>query len=240
MDCGPSGSSVYGIFQARILEWVAISSSRGSSQPTGWTWPSILSPASASEFFTIGPPEKQLTSYFCSQSCPRIHHSPSPIPARFVLSCLNHSANSLRLLTWWPPITLFLWSTFSVTLRDFSYWSCEPYLQWPYNAISYICDLHWSQDLLLFMTIWFSSLWTLSPYSSVPKVFLTDLNSLTLWSWPHLDGTLVSTTIIENHIHMFPSTLIPSLFPTLFPAYPSHLLGNSWHCLWITFSNHSP
>ena len=32
MDCSPPGSSVHGIFQARILEWVAISSSRGSSQ----------------------------------------------------------------------------------------------------------------------------------------------------------------------------------------------------------------
>ena len=31
MDCSPSGSSSHGIFQARILEWVAISSSRGSS-----------------------------------------------------------------------------------------------------------------------------------------------------------------------------------------------------------------
>ena len=30
MDCSPPGSSVHGIFQARILEWVAISSSRGS------------------------------------------------------------------------------------------------------------------------------------------------------------------------------------------------------------------
>ena len=29
VDCNPLGSSVYGIFQARILEWVAISSSRG-------------------------------------------------------------------------------------------------------------------------------------------------------------------------------------------------------------------
>ena len=28
VDCSPSGSSVYGIFQARILEWVAISFSR--------------------------------------------------------------------------------------------------------------------------------------------------------------------------------------------------------------------
>ena len=33
MDCSPPGSSVHGIFQARILEWVAISSSRGSSRP---------------------------------------------------------------------------------------------------------------------------------------------------------------------------------------------------------------
>ena len=30
-DCGPPGSSVRGILQARILEWAAMSSSRGSS-----------------------------------------------------------------------------------------------------------------------------------------------------------------------------------------------------------------
>ena len=35
MDYNPPGSSVHGIFQARILEWVAISYSRGSSQPQG-------------------------------------------------------------------------------------------------------------------------------------------------------------------------------------------------------------
>ena len=33
MDCTGPGSSVHGIFQARILEWVAISYSRRSSQP---------------------------------------------------------------------------------------------------------------------------------------------------------------------------------------------------------------
>ena len=33
MDCSPPGSSVYGILQARVLEWVAMSSSRGYSQP---------------------------------------------------------------------------------------------------------------------------------------------------------------------------------------------------------------
>ena len=34
MDCSPPGPSVHGILQARILEWVAIPFSRGSSQPS--------------------------------------------------------------------------------------------------------------------------------------------------------------------------------------------------------------
>jgi len=33
MDCSLPGSSIHGIFQARVLEWVVISFSRGSSQP---------------------------------------------------------------------------------------------------------------------------------------------------------------------------------------------------------------
>ena len=41
IDCSLPGSSVHGIFQA-ILEWVAISFSRGSSQPRGWTWVSSI------------------------------------------------------------------------------------------------------------------------------------------------------------------------------------------------------
>ena len=36
MDCSLPGSSVHGIFQERILEWVTISFSRGSSQPKDW------------------------------------------------------------------------------------------------------------------------------------------------------------------------------------------------------------
>ena len=51
MDCSPPGSSVHGIFQARILGWVAMSSSRGSSQPRDWTCISYIS-SIASRFFT--------------------------------------------------------------------------------------------------------------------------------------------------------------------------------------------
>ena len=39
----PPGSSVHGISQARILEWVAISFSRGCSQPRNWTPISCIS-----------------------------------------------------------------------------------------------------------------------------------------------------------------------------------------------------
>ena len=42
-DCSPPGSSVHGIVQARMLEWVAISFSRGSSQPRDWTHISYIS-----------------------------------------------------------------------------------------------------------------------------------------------------------------------------------------------------
>ena len=48
MDCSPPGSSVHGIFQAIILEWIAVSFSRGSSQPRNWTWISCI----AGRFFT--------------------------------------------------------------------------------------------------------------------------------------------------------------------------------------------
>ena len=43
MDCSPPGSSVHGIFHARILQWVAISPSRGSSQPRDRTRVSHIS-----------------------------------------------------------------------------------------------------------------------------------------------------------------------------------------------------
>ena len=42
-DCSPPGPSVHGILQARILERVAMPSSRGSSPPTDWTCISLVS-----------------------------------------------------------------------------------------------------------------------------------------------------------------------------------------------------
>ena len=42
MDCSLPDSSVHGIFQARVLKWVAISFSRRCSRPRGWTWVSHI------------------------------------------------------------------------------------------------------------------------------------------------------------------------------------------------------
>ena len=49
MDCSPPGASVHGILQARILQWVPIPFSRGSSRPRARTQVSHI----AGRFFTI-------------------------------------------------------------------------------------------------------------------------------------------------------------------------------------------
>ena len=66
MDCSPPDSSVHGIYQARILKWVAISSSRDLPDPGIKS----LSPALAGGFFTTEPPGKPLiwSSLFCYSS----------------------------------------------------------------------------------------------------------------------------------------------------------------------------
>ena len=61
MDCSPPGSTVHGILQARILEWVAISSFKGSSWPRDQTWVSRI----AGRLFTVWA-TKEALSPLCS------------------------------------------------------------------------------------------------------------------------------------------------------------------------------
>ena len=58
MDCSLPGSSVHGIFQARILEWVAIPFSRDLPDP-GVEPVSLVPPALGGGFFTAAPPGKK-------------------------------------------------------------------------------------------------------------------------------------------------------------------------------------
>ena len=62
MACSPPGSSVHGILQARILEWVAMPSSRGSSQPRDRNQVSHI----AGGFFTIWATREAPLSYYVS------------------------------------------------------------------------------------------------------------------------------------------------------------------------------
>ena len=85
MDYSSPSSSIHGIFQARVLEWVAISFSRGSPWPRDWTWISCI----AGRLFTIwatreaykgkwkSPPDNIKHSWCCkwteiAQSCPAL------------------------------------------------------------------------------------------------------------------------------------------------------------------------
>ena len=61
MVCSLPGSSVHRVFQARILEWVAMPSSKGSSQPRNWTT-SLGSPALAGGFITTESPGGFITT----------------------------------------------------------------------------------------------------------------------------------------------------------------------------------
>ena len=89
MDCSPAGCSVHGTFQARILEWVTISFSRGSSQSRDQTWVSCT----AGRFFTIWASREAQGNCFHStlksqpgKSCDqghlcRLQHLPLPEPS---------------------------------------------------------------------------------------------------------------------------------------------------------------
>ena len=77
LGCSPPGSSVHGILQTRILECIAMPSSKGSSPPRDWTHISYSS-CTAGRFFTTAPPGKpSYHSYLpqfssVAQSCPTL------------------------------------------------------------------------------------------------------------------------------------------------------------------------
>ena len=65
MDCSPPGSSVHGILQARMLEWVAMPSSPDLSDP-GIKPASLKSHGSAARFFTTSPTWEALAGSYGS------------------------------------------------------------------------------------------------------------------------------------------------------------------------------
>ena len=90
MDSSPPGSSAHAIFQARILEWVAISSSRGSSPPRDQTHISCNSPTlQADSFFTTEPPAKPQNSNMLRQMKLCITYPNTNLPNSISQKALN-------------------------------------------------------------------------------------------------------------------------------------------------------
>ena len=97
MDCSLPSSSVCGIFQARILEWVAISSSRRSSQPRDWTHVSCIL---AGRFFTTEPPGKYLCDLSSVQLLSRVWLFATPWTAAHQASLsITNSWSLLKLMS---------------------------------------------------------------------------------------------------------------------------------------------
>ena len=100
MDCSLPGSSVHGILQARILDWVAGLSSRGSSPPKDWTWVSCV--------FCIARPlgspklEATLTQIWCySLPCHPVSPASSTVTQAAALPLLRLVQANLRSLPRW-------------------------------------------------------------------------------------------------------------------------------------------
>ena len=101
MDCSLSGSSVHGIFQARIPEWVAISFSRGSSWPRGWTrvsritgrsftiWAARVLSSVVSD--SVRPHRRQPTRLPCSLDSPGKN---TGVGCHFLLQCMKVKSES--------------------------------------------------------------------------------------------------------------------------------------------------
>ena len=85
MDCSLPGSSVHGISQTRILECVAISFSRGSSQPRHQTHISCI----AGRLFTTEPPGKPTFHSLSQRIFNFLHYSDHNLTLSFVVLCLS-------------------------------------------------------------------------------------------------------------------------------------------------------
>ena len=84
MDCSLPGSSIHGILQARILEWVAIPFYRGSSQPRDGTWVSCI----AGRFFTTWATREVLLSKCSLNNCLRQPHCTAFITGK-IINCVS-------------------------------------------------------------------------------------------------------------------------------------------------------
>ena len=111
MDGSLPGSTIHGIFQARILEWAAISFSRGSSQPRGWTRVSCI----ADRRFTIWATREASSVILIS-----------------VIILFSSNISALYLVPFITSLTLLIFSCCSCVIILISFLSMFPLILWTY------------------------------------------------------------------------------------------------------------
>ena len=116
MNCSPPGSSVLGISQARVLEWIVISFSMGSSQPREWTCISCI----AGRFFTIWATSEACHDFYMGFNS--LHEGSIFMIASNLI--LPPKTQPLNIITLGDSIqNMNLWGTQTVILQQLSNWS---------------------------------------------------------------------------------------------------------------------
>ena len=250
LDCSPPSFSVHGILQARILEWVAIASSRGSSRPRDWTCVSY-GPALAGRFFTTSTTWQPLFHAFIkyiSTHAPRTPRCPAFILILWVLILLVISRSSgvyiyLYILN---LIALVSWKGSSSQIQgpaqeaEWRWWLCDHsgHLASFFNSLEQLrmCP-DWANFQCLECGLW-------SPLaSSHPNLSLKQANTLTVpWEHalfiPHLGSLLESSLCLQlsssyQSLVCFskPSTPAFACF-SVFLASVAFLAGMAWPGTW--------
>ena len=117
LDCSLSRFSIHGIFQARVLEWVAISFSWGSSRPRDWPWVSHIVSRRFTIWATSGKHPRISHDSDCGTNQGRTRWTVSVALRSRGCFCLDH-----------PPHCALAWSCFPGG-QFFSFWghSCCPW-----------------------------------------------------------------------------------------------------------------
>ena len=100
MDCSLPGTSVLGIFQARIFEWIAKPSSGGSFQLRDWTRVS----STAGRLFTIWTTREALFMVRCKNL------RSLKFFLRYLRVCLSKVQNASSCLSSWSPFRVHCWA----------------------------------------------------------------------------------------------------------------------------------
>ena len=201
MDCSLPGSSVHGILQARILEWVTISFSRGSSWPRDWTQVSHIGGRRFNLWATREAWIKSSTSFFLFWAV--------PFPDQGLNLCLLHEAllKAWSLFIFFERWYHFLKSIFKLENNCFQW--CVGFChttRWISHKYTYVPSLphptlcHPSR---LSQRIWTPCVTQQMPISSLFYICKCTCFSATFSVRPTLPSPAVSTNLFSMSVSLF-------------------------------------